>query len=57
MRRVIDACRARGAIELWGDVFIDNGPMLALCEQLGFKRRSLEHEPGVVRVTLDLATP
>ena len=55
LRRVIDACRARGAVELWGDVFIDNGPMLALCEQLGFKRRSLEHEPGVVRVTLDLA--
>jgi acetyltransferase len=57
LRRVIDACRERGATELWGDVFIDNGPMLALCEQLGFKRRSLEHEPGVVRVTLDLATP
>ena len=55
MQRVIEACRERGAVELWGDVFIDNGPMLALCEQLGFKRRSLEHEPGVVRVTLDLA--
>jgi hypothetical protein len=29
--------------------------MLAMCEQLGFTRRSLEHEPGIVRVKLDLA--
>jgi GNAT superfamily N-acetyltransferase len=56
MRRAIDACRERGATELWGDVFLDNGAMLALCEQLGFTRRSLEHEPGVARVTLDLAS-
>jgi acetyltransferase len=54
MRRVIEACRERGATEVWGDVFLDNGPMLTLCERLGFSRRSLEHEPGVVRVTLDL---
>jgi len=55
MQRVIQACRERDALELWGDVFIDNGTMLALCEQLGFTRRSLEHEPGVVRVTLALS--
>jgi len=54
MRRVIEACRERGATELWGDVFLDNGAMLAMCEQLGFTRRSLEHEPGVVRVKLDI---
>ena len=54
MRRVIEACRERGATELWGDVFLDNGAMLAMCEQLGFARRSLEHEPGVVRVKLDI---
>jgi acetyltransferase len=56
IRRVIDACRERGATELWGDVFLDNGTMLALCGQLGFTRRSLEHEPGVACVTLDLAS-
>jgi acetyltransferase len=54
MQRVVDACRARGATELWGDVFLENGAMLALCDHLGCTRRSLEHEPGVVRVTLDL---
>lgn len=54
MQHVIRVCREHGAAELWGDVFIDNGAMLELCEQLGFKRRSLEHEPGVVRVTLPL---
>ena len=54
LRHVIEPCRERGATELWGDVFLDNGAMLAMCEQLGFTRRSLEHEPGVVRVKLDL---
>jgi acetyltransferase len=56
MRRVIDACRERSAVELWGDVFLENGAMLAMSEQLGFTRRSLEHEPGVLRVTLDLSS-
>jgi len=56
LQNVIDACRERGATELWGDVFLDNGAMLALCERLGFTRRSLEHEPGVMRVTLDLTS-
>lgn len=56
MQRVVDASRARGAVELWGDVFIENGAMLALCDQLGCTRRSLDHEPGVVRVTLDLTS-
>jgi len=54
MQRVIDACRERGAIELWGDVFVENGAMLALSDQLGCTRRALEHEPGGVRVTLAL---
>jgi acetyltransferase len=54
MRHVIKACRERGAVELWGDVFLDNGAMLALCDHLGCTRRSLEHEPGVIRVTLTL---
>jgi len=55
MQRVIGACRALGATEMWGDVFIDNGAMLALCDSLGFERRLLEHEPGLMRVTLALA--
>jgi len=55
MQRVIEGCRARGATEMWGDVFIDNGAMLALCDSLGFARHLLEHEPGLMRVTLALS--
>jgi len=54
LQRVIAACRALGATEMWGDVFIDNGAMLELCHSLGFERRLLEHEPGLARVTLAL---
>jgi len=54
LQRVIEACRALGATEMWGDVFIDNGAMLELCQSLGFERRLLEHEPGLARVTLAL---
>jgi len=55
MQRVIAACRALGATEMWGDVFVDNGAMLALCQSLGFERHLLEHEPGLMRVTLELS--
>jgi len=54
MRRLIDACRARGAVEMWGDVLAENGPMLDLCEHLGFARHSAYNDPGIVRVTLAL---
>jgi GNAT superfamily N-acetyltransferase len=55
MQRLIDACRARGATEIWGDVLAENGAMLELCDNLGFSRRSAFHDPGIVRVTLALA--
>lgn len=55
MERLIAACRERGAVEMWGDVFAENGAMLELCDFLGFKRHSVYQEPGIVRVTLDLA--
>jgi acetyltransferase len=55
MRRLIDECRTRGAIEMWGDVLLENGAMLDLCHELGFKRQShLRGDPGVARVTLEL---
>jgi len=55
MQRLIAACRARGALEMWGDVLLENGAMLELCHDLGFSRQShLRGDPGVVRVTLDL---
>lgn len=54
MQRLIAACRALGATEMWGDVFLDNGAMLELCDFLGFERRSQLNDPGLARVTLDL---
>ena len=54
MRCLIDGCRERGAEELWGDVFIDNGPMLHLLAKLGFTRGQMPHDPGVQRMVLKL---
>ncbi|TLY50087.1 MAG: N-acetyltransferase [Gammaproteobacteria bacterium] len=54
MHRVIDSARKLGATELWGDVLLDNQPMLDLCERLGFTRNFMLHDPGVMRVTLAL---
>jgi acetyltransferase len=55
MQRLLDACRALGATDMWGDVLLENGAMLELCDHLGFARRSQLQDPGLVRVTLDLA--
>ena len=54
MERLIDRCRALGAIEIWGDVLVDNGAMLELCEHLGFKRHTQFGDPGIQRVTIAL---
>jgi RimJ/RimL family protein N-acetyltransferase len=54
MHRVIDSARKLGAIEMWSDVLFANGAMLAVCERLGFVRNTALHNPGIVRVTLDL---
>jgi RimJ/RimL family protein N-acetyltransferase len=54
MRKLIDACRTRGALEIWGDVLAENSAMLELCDRLGFARHSVYHDPGVVRVTMGL---
>jgi len=55
LTRLIDICRERGVAEMWGDVLIGNSAMLRLCDRLGFKRQAQPQEPGVLRVTLDLA--
>lgn len=54
MRRLIEACRQRGAVEIWGDVLNENGAMLELCGHLGFQRHAAFHDPGIIRVTLSL---
>jgi len=54
MERLMEASRALGATELWGDVLAENGSMLELCEHLGFSRRPAFDDPGVIRVTKPL---
>lgn len=55
MRLMIDYARGEGVKRIEGQVLADNGPMLALCEQLGFAMRDETDEPGVKHVTLDLS--
>lgn len=54
MKHLIDACRARGAVEIWGDVLLENGAMLALCLELGFVRHAMFHDPGMVQLRMPL---
>jgi RimJ/RimL family protein N-acetyltransferase len=54
MRHVIESARSLGVRELWSDVLIDNGAMLALSHSLGFTRSMTAQNPGVLRVRLAL---
>jgi acetyltransferase len=53
LRKLVRYCRGRGTGELYGDVLADNVRMLALADELGFRRTSTQD--GCVRVVLDLA--
>jgi GNAT superfamily N-acetyltransferase len=57
MLRTIDDARRLGAVEIWGDVLLDNAAMLRLCEKLGLGHTTVAHNPGVRRVTLALDKP
>jgi RimJ/RimL family protein N-acetyltransferase len=52
--RVIDDMRRLGAIEIWGDILLENAAMSHLCAKLGFRHQLVPHNPGVQRVTLAL---
>jgi len=52
MNRLIAYARARNIGQLFGDVLVENEPMLALCRELGFKISTPSH--GVIRATLVL---
>ena len=54
MRCLIEACRRHGAVEIWGDVLLENDAMLRLAEHLGFHRYSQISDPGVVQMRLAL---
>ncbi|WP_144823193.1 GNAT family N-acetyltransferase [Marinobacter piscensis] len=54
MQKMIDYCRARGTVEMVGDVLPDNRPMLQLAEQLGFEiKYNIEEEVMDLRLVLN----
>ncbi|MEQ9517928.1 MAG: bifunctional acetate--CoA ligase family protein/GNAT family N-acetyltransferase [Parvibaculum sp.] len=55
MQHVISYARSIGVGELFGIVIKENGPMLAMCEELGFVRHNLPGEPGLYEVVLKLS--
>jgi RimJ/RimL family protein N-acetyltransferase len=55
MLRLLEWARAHGIRRIWGDVLDENTAMIALAQSLGFERHATPEEPGLVRVTLDLA--
>jgi acetyltransferase len=54
MERLIAVARQRGVRRLVGLVLRENGPMLKLCEELGFRPRAAEGEDTALELTLDL---
>jgi Sortase and related acyltransferases len=54
MQQLVDECRHRGLVELWGYVLLENRPMLTLCHELGFSQQMVPDEPGVAQITLRL---
>jgi len=54
MERLIDYAKKRGIGELYGEVLRKNKAMLSLCEKLGFVPSSIEGDPTILHVSLDL---
>ena len=54
MKQLIRWARLKKLDGLYGDVLDENHAMLALAQQLGFKREVLADEPGIIRVSLPL---
>jgi acetyltransferase len=56
MQKMIDYCRARGTVEMVGNVLSDNRPMLKLADRLGFELK-FNLEEGVMDLRLVLNEP
>jgi acetyltransferase len=54
MQLLIEDASRRGALELRGDVLIENHAMLDLAKAMGAERRPTADEPGIVRVIFHL---
>lgn len=50
MRRLLHWCRARRLDAVFGDVLVENDAMLRLADALGFERRHVPGDHGLVRV-------
>jgi len=57
MTRLLATARERGMREIWGDVLVENTPMLALSDHLGFERTADPGDPGLLRLSLLLDPP
>ncbi|MEP9354455.1 bifunctional acetate--CoA ligase family protein/GNAT family N-acetyltransferase [Xanthobacter sp. KR7-65] len=57
MSEILAYARKRGLRIVFGDVMRENGPMLRLAEDLGFKATPGSEDPSVMRVVIDLAAP
>ncbi len=51
---LVAECRRRDLRSLYGQVLVENRPMLDLCRDLGFRRRLMPDEPGTAIITLQL---
>ncbi|WP_028080459.1 GNAT family N-acetyltransferase [Solimonas soli] len=54
MLAILDYGAQRGIRRIWGDVLLENTPMLSLAQSLGFRRERHPDDPGCVRVILDV---
>ncbi len=54
MTEILDHARARGLKKVFGDVMRENGPMLHMAEDLGFKVAPSAEDPSIMRVVITL---
>jgi RimJ/RimL family protein N-acetyltransferase len=54
--RLIQWAAGRAVKQIWGDVLIDNLPMLTLAERVGFRRDPVLRSQGLVRISLQVPT-
>jgi acetyltransferase len=54
MTEILDHARSRGLKRVFGDVMRENGPMLHMAEDLGFKVAPSSEDPSVMRVVIAL---
>jgi RimJ/RimL family protein N-acetyltransferase len=55
MKRIIEWCRRKGLVAVYGDVLAENVAMLHIAEKLGFQRSHRPGDGGVIHVRLALA--